>query len=116
MTAPLLRCAPLATPRGRCHGINDEYLRRGAESGSPFSFLAQEFQTRAHVLRDDRIAAPARRFLEPGRLDACQEPESGTGLTTEATESTETRRPGISVVSVRSVVNLLFAAQEEIGH
>jgi hypothetical protein len=45
MTTPLLRCAPLATPRGRCHGINDEYLRRGAGSGSPLSFLAQESQT-----------------------------------------------------------------------
>jgi len=32
MTTPLLRCAPLATPRGRCHGIKDEYLRRGAEA------------------------------------------------------------------------------------
>ena len=39
---PLLRCAPLATPRGRCHGINDEHLRRGAGNGSPFSFLASE--------------------------------------------------------------------------
>jgi hypothetical protein len=45
MTTPLLRCAPLATPRGRCHGIHDEHLRRGAGSGSPLSFLAQESQT-----------------------------------------------------------------------
>ena len=45
MTTPLLRCAPLATPRGRCHGKNDEHLRRGAGAGSPFSFLAQESQT-----------------------------------------------------------------------
>jgi hypothetical protein len=29
MTTPLLRCAPLAAPRGRRHGINDEHLRRG---------------------------------------------------------------------------------------
>jgi len=47
MTTPLLRCAPLATPRGRCCGIHDEHQRRGAGNGSPFSFLAQEFQPRA---------------------------------------------------------------------
>jgi hypothetical protein len=41
----LLRCAPLAAPRGRRHGINDEYLRRGAGSGSPLSLLAQEYLT-----------------------------------------------------------------------
>ena len=46
MTTPLLRCAPLATPRGRCHGVNEEHMRRGARNGSPFSFLAQEFQKR----------------------------------------------------------------------
>ena len=45
MTTPLLRCAPLTTPRGRCHGIHDEHLRRGAGGGSPFSFLTQESQT-----------------------------------------------------------------------
>jgi hypothetical protein len=32
-----------SAPRGRCHGINDEYLRRGAASGSPLSFLAREY-------------------------------------------------------------------------
>ena len=63
MTAPLLRCAPLATPRGRCHGVNDEHLRRGAGSGSPLSFVAQESQTLAYDLRD-RIAASAWRILE----------------------------------------------------
>ena len=35
----------LVTPRGRCHGGNDEHLRRGAGSGSPLSFLAQDSQT-----------------------------------------------------------------------
>ena len=35
----------LATPRGRCHGVNEEHLRRGAGSGSPLSFLAQDSQT-----------------------------------------------------------------------
>jgi hypothetical protein len=45
MTTPLLRCAPLATPRGRCHGIHDEHLRRGAGGGSPLSFLAQGSHT-----------------------------------------------------------------------
>jgi len=38
MPTPLLRCAPLATPHGRRHGIHDEQVRRGAGSGSPFSF------------------------------------------------------------------------------
>jgi hypothetical protein len=38
MTTPLLRCAPLATLRGRCHGIHEEHMRRGAGSGSPLSF------------------------------------------------------------------------------
>src|SRR5208337_2813553 len=56
MTTPLLRCAPLATPRGRCHGKNDEHLRRGTGGGSPFSFSAQESQTLAYELRD-RIPA-----------------------------------------------------------
>ena len=36
----------LATSRGRCHGVNDENLRRGAGGGSPFSFFAQESQKR----------------------------------------------------------------------
>ena len=63
MTTPLLRCAPLATPRGRCHGIHDEHLRRGAGGGSPLSFVAQESQTLAYELRV-RIAASARRILE----------------------------------------------------
>ncbi len=31
-------------PRGRCHGIYDEHLRRGAGDGSPLSFLARESQ------------------------------------------------------------------------
>jgi hypothetical protein len=35
----------LATSRGRCHGINDGHLRRGAGGGSPLSFLAQVFRT-----------------------------------------------------------------------
>ena len=33
----------MATPRGRCHGIHDEQQRRGARSGSPFSFLIHNF-------------------------------------------------------------------------
>ena len=47
MTTPLLRCAPLATPYGRCRGTSEERLRRGAASGSPLSFLAQEYQVLA---------------------------------------------------------------------
>ena len=45
MTHTALAVRTLATPRGRCHGINDEHLRRGAGGGSPLSFLAQESQT-----------------------------------------------------------------------
>jgi len=63
MTTPLLRCAPLATPRGRCHGIHDEHLRRGAGSGSPLSFLVQESQTlvpssAASVARTSTVGGP----------------------------------------------------------
>ena len=43
MTTPLLRCAPLATPRGRCHGIHEEHLKRGAGNGSPFPFFTHDF-------------------------------------------------------------------------
>ena len=49
----------MATPRGRFHGINDEHQRRGAASGSPFSFTDQEWRQRGIVLgraRPYRIA------------------------------------------------------------
>ncbi len=40
---------------------------------------------------------------------------AGKGVTPEATGFSEIRRPDTSAASVRSVVNLLFAAQEETG-
>jgi hypothetical protein len=64
MTTPLLRCAPLATLRGRCHGIHDEQLRRGAGNGSPFSFLAQESQ----ALVPNSAATPV--SLTPSRSES----------------------------------------------
>jgi hypothetical protein len=67
MTTPLLRCAPLATPRGRCHGKNDEHLRRGAGGGSPLSFLAQESQTLAYELRDRIPACSGKRRTAAGK-------------------------------------------------
>ena len=54
----------LATPRGRCHGVNDGHVRRGAGSGSPLSFLAQESQTlvRTYVV-GPRFSASNSRLL-----------------------------------------------------
>ena len=46
MITPLLRCAPLATFRGRCHGREkSELTKRGARAGSPSSFWGHNILT-----------------------------------------------------------------------
>jgi hypothetical protein len=56
MTTPLLRCAPLATLRGRCHGIEDEHLRRGSGNGSPLSFRAKILSPLSRIAQKRRFS------------------------------------------------------------